>query len=318
MGQAVQRIAVAGSGCGAGWPQHRHLGDRQPVPRARGSSRLRQRSRRFDLHQGARRPALGARAALVARLSGHAAAEMGARLRARHGGSLVDRRDPSGERAHGGDLPGAVQCQHLDDVRDGGAAHPALSRAGCAHARCDAGDSSKALSVIPSAARDLSGSDPSQKRGGYPALLGMTATGGHSMSMLSCFSFLPQKPCSSLTNWVNSARERSGGCSRPSRASASCHFGFFIASLVDFSILSRTSAGVLAGANRPCQLVTTTSMPCSFSVGTSGSDETRLSPVTASALRLPPLIWETAGGSDEKFMVIWPLITSATAGAVPL
>ena len=78
------------------------------------------------------------------------------------------------------------------------------------------------------------------------------------------------------------------------------------------------ASGVLAGANRPCQLVTTTSMPCSLSVGTSGSDFTRLSPVTARALRLPPLICDTAGGSDEKFMVIWPLITSATAGPVPL
>ena len=78
------------------------------------------------------------------------------------------------------------------------------------------------------------------------------------------------------------------------------------------------AGGVFAGANRPCQLVTTTSIPCSFSVGTSGREETRLLPVTASALRLPALTCVTAGGSDEKFMVIWPLITSATAGPVPL
>ena len=78
------------------------------------------------------------------------------------------------------------------------------------------------------------------------------------------------------------------------------------------------ASGVLAGANRPCQPFTTTSMPCSLSVGTSGSDLMRFSPVTASALRLPALIWLTAGGSEEKFMVMMPLITSASAGPVPL
>ena len=44
----------------------------------------------------------------------------------------------------------------------------------------------------------------------------------------------------------------------------------------------------------------------------------RFSPVTASALSLPALIWLTAGGSEEKFMVMMPLITSISAGPVPL
>jgi hypothetical protein len=55
-----------------------------------------------------------------------------------------------------------------------------------------------------------------------------------------------------------------------------------------------------------------------LSVGTSGRALTRLLPVTASAFRRPPLIWLTAGGSEEKFMVMTPEITSISAGPVPL
>ncbi len=73
-----------------------------------------------------------------------------------------------------------------------------------------------------------------------------------------------------------------------------------------------------AGANRPCQPLITASIPCSLRVGTSGSDVRRRLPVTASALRLPTLIWGTAGGREEKFIVMTPLITSASAGPVPL
>ena len=78
------------------------------------------------------------------------------------------------------------------------------------------------------------------------------------------------------------------------------------------------ASGVLAGANRPCQPVTTTSMPCSLSVGTSGSDVDALVAGHRQRLEVAALDLRTAGGSDEKFMVIWPLITSATAGPVPL
>src|SRR5262249_19712804 len=156
-----------------------------------------------------------------------------------------------------------------------------------------------------------------------PRVLCLTAEaygrpGPHSISTLSSLSFLPQKLCSLATNLANSARVRSGGSSSPSLLSASSHLGSFIAALVCCSILSSTASGVLAGANRPCQLVPTTSMPCSLSVGTSGNDFPRFSPVTASALRLPALICPTAGGREEKFMVIWPEITSASAGPVPL
>ncbi len=49
-----------------------------------------------------------------------------------------------------------------------------------------------------------------------------------------------------------------------------------------------------------------------------GKELTRFSPVTASALRRPDLIWPTAGGSEEKFMVMTPEITSISAGPVPL
>ena len=41
-------------------------------------------------------------------------------------------------------------------------------------------------------------------------------------------------------------------------------------------------------------------------------------PVTASAFSVPALICGTAGGSEEKFMVIVPESTSASAGPVPL
>src|SRR5918993_2668032 len=141
---------------------------------------------------------------------------------------------------------------------------------------------------------------------------------GHSISTLSSLSFLPQKACSSTTYLVKSARLRAGGSSSPSLASAPVYLGSFIACAVSLWTRSRMASGVLGGANRPCQPVTATSTPCSLSVGTSGSELTRFSPVTASALSLPALIWLTAGGSEEKFMVMMPLITSISAGPVPL
>src|SRR5260370_39136431 len=146
----------------------------------------------------------------------------------------------------------------------------------------------------------------------------VTNFAAHSISIFNALSVLHQKACWSTTNLATSARVRSGGSSSPSLASASSHLGSFSACLASFSILSRMASGVLAGTNSPCQPFTTTSMPCSLSVGTSGSDLMRFSRVTASARRLPALIWVTAGGSEEKFIVIWPLITSASAGPVPL
>ena len=66
---------------------------------------------------------------------------------------------------------------------------------------------------------------------------------------------------------------------------------FFTAS----EIWSTTSLGVPAGAARPYHWVMTTSIPDSLRVGTSGSEGTRLSELTASSLSLPPVIWPISG-----------------------
>ncbi len=80
-----------------------------------------------------------------------------------------------------------------------------------------------------------------------------------------------------------------------------------------------TGAGMPAGANTPCQVVTTNpGMPDSSIVRTSGSDAMRLWPVTASARRRPSLTWGTAVSTAPIRNCTRPAMVSSSDGAVPL
>ena len=58
--------------------------------------------------------------------------------------------------------------------------------------------------------------------------------------------------------------------------------------------------------------------PCSASVGTSGSDGTRLAEVTPYTFTLPPLIWPVVLVVWSHMKSTWPPTRSFIAGPVPL
>src|SRR5690554_5694887 len=83
--------------------------------------------------------------------------------------------------------------------------------------------------------------------------------------------------------------------------------------------LFRISSGVPAGAHTPYQvLISKPGTPDSCTVGTSGSEATRLAVVTARGRSVPLAMNPVLEGSESNIMVTWPPITSVSAGALPL
>ena len=80
-----------------------------------------------------------------------------------------------------------------------------------------------------------------------------------------------------------------------------------------------TSAGVLAGANRPYQASASyPGTPASETVGRSGKAGERSAEVTASARNCPASISDAALATVVNITWIWPPIRSVIAGAAPL
>src|SRR6266536_1054163 len=80
-----------------------------------------------------------------------------------------------------------------------------------------------------------------------------------------------------------------------------------------------TGAGVRAGTMSPTQLqYSNPGKPASVIVGTSGSSEERVRPVTASALSLPDFRNGSATAMPENITGTAPDTTSVIAGVVPL
>ena len=80
------------------------------------------------------------------------------------------------------------------------------------------------------------------------------------------------------------------------------------------------AGGVRAGANHACQPASNLNPgnPASAMVGTSGNDDTRVSPVKPKARTRPDLTCGATGIGDGKLSCVSPLTRALRAGPPPL